>query len=190
MSDTCEFFNVRDDLKSLSLDRVKRIQSKATLPYSIALMNFSGNLNVGMCIRTAVIFGAEKVFIIGKKKYDKRSTVGAHNYIDIEFINEDPNEYPHLAMNSIVLDYNPILIEQGGSDIYKEDFNCHEIPPCLIFGCESTGIPQSILDIGKQFDRLSIQQIGVIRSLNVSAAASIVMWKVSEDLKNREYSLL
>ena len=185
MTDDCSFFNVRDDLKPLTLAEVQAIQKRDSLPFSIALLNFSGNLNVGMAIRSAVLFGAEKVFIIGKKKYDKRSTVGAHNYIKIEYIEEDPLISPHLAMHDICMDYEPVLIEQGGKDIHFENYNTHKIPPCFIFGCESNGIPKSIVDLAEEYkwDCVSIPQIGVLRSLNVSAAVSIVCYKAAMDLR-------
>lgn len=183
MSTDCSFFNVADEFKPLSLDEVQNIQKRESLPFSIALLNFSGNLNVGMAIRSAVIFGAEKVFLIGKKKYDKRSTVGAHNYIDIEYIDEDPIETPFLALNDICMEYDPYLVEQGGKDLYCEDFKFKN--PCFIFGCESTGIPKEIMDVGKEFnfETVSIAQIGVLRSLNVASAAAIVMWKAAMDLR-------
>lgn len=183
MNRTLNDWNVADEFKNMTLDEIKAVQKKERLPYSIALLNMNGGLNVGMAIRSAVIFGAEKVFLIGKKKYDKRSTVGAHNYIDIEYIEEDPIETPFLALNDICMEYDPYLVEQGGKDLYCEDFKFKN--PCFIFGCESTGIPKEILDVGKEFnfETVSIAQIGVLRSLNVASAAAIVMWKAAMDLR-------
>lgn len=189
---TLNDWNVSDEFKTMSLEEIRTFQKKERLPYSIALLNMSGGLNLGMCIRSAVIFGAEKVFIIGKKKYDKRSTVGAHNYIEIEYIPEDPVEYPHLALHNIAMDYEPVMIEQGGKDLFCEDFNHRKIPPCFVFGCESNGIPNEILKIGDEFNfqTVSIAQIGVLRSLNVSSTAAIVMWKAAMDLRKLPRSTL
>lgn len=178
-------WNVFDEFKNLSLDELQTIQKKNSLPYAIALVNIDGGLNIGTIIRSAVVFGCTKVFIIGKKKYDKRSTVGAHNYIEIVHIEENPIEYPHIAMYDIAMDYLPVMIETGGQDIFCENFRFWDIPPCFIFGSESVGIPSGIMDMVKQhnFKHLSLYQIGVLRSLNVAAAASIVMWKASSDLR-------
>ena len=184
MSEDCSAFNIRDDLKPLTLNKVKEIQKAASLPYSVAAINLSGNLNLGMMIRSAVLFGAERFYIVGKKRYDKRSTVGAHNYIDLHFIECDPETEPSVCINIIQKDYSVKLIEQGGKDINHMDFgSCDK--SCFVFGTESHGIPQSFLDSCLHCYRISISQIGVLRSLNVSAAASIVMHKVATDLERK-----
>jgi tRNA (guanosine-2'-O-)-methyltransferase len=135
-----------------------------------------------MMIRSAVLFGAEKFYIVGKKRYDKRSTVGAHNYIDLQFIECDPETDPYVCLDILKKDYNVFLIEQGGTNINHMDFGSYD-KSCFVFGTESNGIPQAILDLN--LSRCSIHQIGVLRSLNVSAAASIVMHKVATDLERK-----
>ena len=182
MSEDCSAFNIRDDLKPLTLDKVKEIQRAASLPFSVAALNLCGNLNLGMMIRSAVLFGAEKFYIVGKKRYDKRSTVGAHNYIDLQFVECDPETDPYVCLDILQKDYNVFLIEQGGTDINHMDFGSYD-KSCFIFGTESNGIPQAILDLN--LSRCSIHQVGVLRSLNVSAAASIVMHKVATDLERK-----
>jgi tRNA (guanosine-2'-O-)-methyltransferase len=44
-------------------------------------------------------------------------------------------------------------------------------------GSESHGIPKDMLDAMKDVPRVSISQYGMIRSLNVSIAASIVLYE-------------
>jgi len=188
MSDTCEFFNIRDEYKSLPLEEVKNIQKRDSLPYSIALLNFSGSLNVGMCIRTAVIFGASRVYVIGKKRYDRRSTVGAHNYVDVKFIEKDPDDSPAEILDVIGQDYNPLFVEQGGVDISFQTYGNWMNPMCFIFGCEGRGISDKFINAAFQpnerpRDRIvSIPQIGVLRSLNVAAVCAIVCHKVAGDM--------
>ena len=176
----CSAFNIRDDLKPLQFDQVKQIQKAASLPFAIAALNLCGNLNLGMMIRSAVLFGAERFYIVGKKRYDKRSTVGAHNYIDLQFVECDPETESYVCLNILQKDYNVSLIEHGGNDINYMDFSSY-YKSCFVFGTESHGIPKEFLNYG--LDKFSIHQIGVLRSFNVSAAAAIVMHKVSTDLK-------
>ena len=78
-----------DEFKNMTLDQIQAIQKRESLPFAVAALNLTGGLNLGSIIRSAVIFGAEKFFIVGKRRYDRRSTVGAQNYIDIEHINCD-----------------------------------------------------------------------------------------------------
>ncbi|MFZ9885150.1 MAG: hypothetical protein ACO3ON_06810 [Ilumatobacteraceae bacterium] len=76
-------FNVLSDLQHLSVDELRELAKSKQLPYAVALANITGDLNTGVMIRTACVLGAERVFLFGKKKYDRRSTVGAHNYIEL-----------------------------------------------------------------------------------------------------------
>jgi len=186
---TLNDWNVADEFKNMTLDQIQDIQKRESLPFAVAALNLTGGLNLGSIIRSAVIFGAEKFFIVGKRRYDRRSTVGAQNYIDIEYIEEDVNdiEGQKNILDKVGEEYNPIFIEQGGTDITSHQFQYWN-RCCFIFGEEGTGIPASMIDVARQYAHddnrvLTIDQIGVLRSLNVSAAAAIVMHKVAMDLR-------
>ncbi len=155
------------------------------IPVSILLYNLSGEINIGMIIRTACVMGCSKVYLIGRKKYDKRTSVGAEHYIDIEFITEGVRGADHnrtiqeFDLLSFCKDKNihPILVEQGGQNI--EDFSFYEYirggkHPCFVFGSESDGLPKTVLSQG--LERISIPQLGAMRSLNVSTSASIIIY--------------
>ena len=184
----CSCYNIRDEYKKLTLDEVKEIQRKSSLPYSVATFNLSGSLNIGMIIRTSVIFGARKFFIIGKKRYDKRSTVGAHNYIDIEYLSYDVDTIcgQKKVLEKIFEEYCPVFVEQGGTDVKNYSFASMNTPPCIIMGNEGSGIPKEMMEMVNDRRVISISQLGGLRSLNVSAATSIVLHKVSGDLINKK----
>ena len=188
LTTTLNDWNVADEFKNMSLEEIQAIQRRESLPFAVGALNLTGGLNLGSIIRSAVIFGAEKFYIIGKRRYDRRSTVGAQNYINIEYIEEDvtDTEGQKRILDKIGDDYNPIFIEQGGTDITSQEFQ-HWDRCCFIFGEEGTGIPTSMIDLARQNNDtgrvLTIDQIGVLRSLNVSAAAAIVMHKVAMDLR-------
>ncbi len=156
------------------------------IPVSILLFNLTGEINIGMIIRTAVVMGCCKVYIIGKKKYDKRTAVGAEHYIDIEYITEGTRGADH---NKTIQEFDlltfcnernihPILVEQGGENIEEISFKEYikgEKHPCFVFGSESDGLPTHILNL--DLPVVSIPQLGAMRSLNVSNAASIVIYE-------------
>lgn len=176
-------WNVRDEYKGLSIDEINAKQIR--LPYAVAVVNLDGSLNIGVILRTAVIFGAAGFFIIGKKKYDKRSTVGAQNYIPISKLGEISS---HKECNDILRKFGffPVYIETSGKTLTNElltkatPFDIADFRPCFIFGSESNGIPWEIpSDYTFNF---KIPQVGVLRSLNVSSAASILMYKFVENL--------
>lgn len=185
MTDYCFDYNVADEFKPMKYEDVVKIQHKESIPIACAAINIAGSLNIGMMIRTAVIFGCRDFFIIGKKKYDKRSTVGADKYINIHKIDIDPFEKPFAIAGEIERKgYKPICIEQEGRDINFYPFYPHDEPKCLIFGSESEGIPDSLT---RNFPVISVVQRGVIRSLNVSATCAIILHKAATDLKGYRF---
>lgn len=178
--DDCSKFNVYDEFKSLTLDDVKAIQKAESLPYAVAAVNLTGDLNISNMVRSAAVFGAKEFIIIGKRRFDRRGCVGAQNYIEIKHHEDTLN-----ALDVIMENYEPVFIEQGGEDLYCQDFYYWAKPPCLIFGSESKGLPREYLDLAPHYKIpiISIAQVGVLRSLNVAAAAAIAMWKVAMDLR-------
>lgn len=180
-------FNVRDDLKELELEEIQKISKDNALPFAVAALNVDGDLNLGTMIRNAVIFGAERFFIFGRRKYDKRSTVGAHNYIDITKMDLDIDDLTKESIDAFysalhTRSYTPIFIEVEGENFRTLDFSVRRtyLRPCFVFGSEHGGIPDDLIQPHSQV--ASIPQHGVLRSLNVSSASSIIMHKVYEDL--------
>lgn len=173
-------FNVADEYKHLSLEDLKHTATARQLPFAVALANITGDLNVGVIIRTACVMGAAKVFVFGRKKYDRRSTVGAHHYIEVlpYDVTTDTNMLDwDAALQTIrVNGYTPVLVEQGGAPLHTLDVTRYH-PLCLVFGAEDYGIPAAIR---QQEPCYSIPQQGVVRSLNVSTAAGIAMWHISQ----------
>jgi len=175
-------FNVADEYKHLSLDDLKQTAVMRQLPFAVALANITGDLNAGVIIRSACVMGAQKVFVFGRKKYDRRSTVGAHHYIDVlphDITTETGTLDWDAALQTIrVNGYTPVLIEQGGAPLHTLHLATHH-PLCLVFGAEDSGIPSEIC---RQEPCYSIPQQGILRSLNVSTAAGIAMWHISQQL--------
>jgi tRNA G18 (ribose-2'-O)-methylase SpoU len=181
MSD-CVNFPIQDKFKPLTIDQVKEEQKARQLPFAVAAFNLDGSLNVGALIRTSVAFGAKKFIMFGLKKYDSRSTVGAHNYIEVERvpINVDAGDFG-LVYQKLGC-YNVSCVETGGQDLddhnFKDDVTEDKIP-CILLGEEQRGIPEEILS---KYRRISIPMQGILRSMNVSAAGAIAMNKIREDL--------
>lgn len=173
-------WNVRDELKGSSLAHIH--EQRRALPYAIGMININGELNIGMSMRSAEILGAEAFWIIGKRRYDKRSTVGGQNYIPVHKIDYDSHEIVFEQINTY---YEPIFIETSGPGIIMHKVNsiCARAikPPMFVFGSESEGIPAELLNIRPE-NVFSIRQFGVLRSLNVSAAVSIIADRYSDYL--------
>lgn len=185
--------NVHGFLQQLSEEKLGQINSANKLNYSVAVLNLFGDLNIGMIMRTAAVYSAKKFVIFGRKKMDARSCVGSNNYIDVIHI---PNSFEDSEKESICPEifrnvmeehnFIPIFVEQNGKNILDVNWKVVEnaIPDgkeiCFIFGNEGTGISAPILQSHKLFigsEIISIPQTGIMRSLNVSSAAAIVLWE-------------
>jgi tRNA G18 (ribose-2'-O)-methylase SpoU len=173
-------FNVHDYLQTMTVDQLQEVQRKESLPFAVAAVNLSGDLNISNMLRSAVVFGASKFIIIGKRRFDRRGCVGAQNYIELVHYDDD-----FKALEYMLDVFQPVFIEQGGEDLMCQDFYGWNRNPCLIFGSESYGLPKHYFEIGEKekIPTVSIDQVGIIRSLNVASAAAITMWKVAMDLR-------
>lgn len=181
--------NVTDDLKGLSVAEVQEVQRSRTVPFAVCAFNILGNINISTMVRTAVITGAEKFFIVGRKKWDRRGTVGAQNYIDLEVHStmSDELEVDSQAIYDIIVNagYIPLPVDTCEPEMIKKfhfmNKNYSENKFCLVFGNEGLGLPKDFLELCDDF--ITIPQFGVMRSLNVSTAAGITMYHVSSYLR-------
>jgi len=191
--------NVRTEYQQLPVDIIRKKQKYLSKNVSVLLFNIRTDGNVGMIIRQACILGCKQVIICGRKSYDRRFTVGSHNYIDVvhydtplhvrvdmvspgvfkETINYDAEEFVRLLAG-----YTPIFLEQGGMDIQQVYWKTIE-NPLLILGNESIGIPNDFIKIVKSKVAclfISIPQYSVMRSMNVAMAASIALWEITKNI--------
>jgi tRNA G18 (ribose-2'-O)-methylase SpoU len=173
-------YNVHTPLQALSVEKLKKISEATALPLGLMLYNLHGDMNIGMSIRTAVILGCSDVYIIGRRKYDRRPEVGAKHYIKLHRHHEISADF--FEENKLI----PIFVEQGGQPL--ESFSFKPFLPgklpegwkaVLVLGSESYGLPKSLLQ-ALHAPIVSISQYGVLRSLNVAIAASIVLYEYSK----------
>lgn len=194
--------NVHKPFKKCTTDKLRQITAMSNLGYSVCTLSVYGNLNVGTIMRTSQLCGANKYIIFGRKKYDKRSTCGAHHYVNVVTCDSFDKEYikkgeykldPELFLQTMI-DHNlcPVFLEQEPNSVLfsQINWNQHLIPInktkkeiCFVFGNEGNGIPQDILEIGKTIPGsfvITIPQLGVSKSFNVAASASIILFNFKE----------
>jgi tRNA G18 (ribose-2'-O)-methylase SpoU len=169
-------YNVHTHFQTKTPDQLREIATKLALPVHLMLFNLDGNMNIAMSIRTAAVLGCSDVWIVGRRKYDARPEVGARNYIRIHKI-DSLGENPAAFFEAHNL--APVLVEQGGTALEEMNFKplVRSAPVCFVMGSESHGLPKQFLAAMSTTPRVSISQYGLVRSLNVSIAASIVMYE-------------
>jgi tRNA G18 (ribose-2'-O)-methylase SpoU len=187
---TSNHYNVRDEYKNNTVEDNQFVCHLERREFSVGVINVTGELNIGMMIRSASLMGASNFYIFGRKKFDKRSTVGAEKYIHIvQSTYEDPLNADQQILEDLRKLPHPIIAcEQGGVTLGTVDaevlyLSVKDSHPLFLFGSESHGIPQLILDQKDptgypdyEFSRISIPQRGVLRSFNVASAMNIICW--------------
>jgi tRNA G18 (ribose-2'-O)-methylase SpoU len=174
---------VVDYMKWMDTIEIKNELEKTKNNFGVLMVNIDYDNNSGNIVRTANAFGAIEVILYGRRKFDRRSSMGTEFYMNfqqiryIEEIDEALKDYDLIVgLDNIedsvnIFDYN----WKHGNPTQNQDLPEPNEPKTLIcFGQESTGLP---LEIIKRCDKLvHIPQYGSVRSLNVGTAAGIAMY--------------
>tara|TARA_R110002124_G_scaffold82593_1_gene216623 strand:+ start:1164 stop:1802 length:639 start_codon:yes stop_codon:yes gene_type:complete len=172
--------NVIDKYKSMTDDQIREDLSKNKNPIAVCMEHWNGDFNIATLIRNANAFNVEKVFYLGKKKIDRRGTVGTHHYVDIIYMSDGVRELVDLKEHYtfVAIDNNIPNTEK----LHKFSWNKLEKPPLVFFGEEGVGLTEEILNLCDY--RIEIQQYGSVRSLNVGTSSGLVLYELSRHLEN------
>jgi 23S rRNA (guanosine2251-2'-O)-methyltransferase len=162
--------NVADQLAWAKREDILETINPHKIPISLLLVNIDRDNNIGNIIRSANTFGVQEVLIYGRKKFDRRTSVGAEFFMQfrhIKFIED---------LSELKQEFDLIIgLEQTDNSIELHSYKWPQNKNILItVGNEGKGLPQEILDICDS--TLEIEQYGTTRSLNVSVATGIVLY--------------
>jgi len=172
--------NVVDRYKNWPTESIKRDLQRTANPFAVCMEHWQGDFNISTLIRNANAFNAKKVYYLGKKKYDRRGTVGTHHYVDLVFLDGGVSELVDLKKT-----YTIVAIDNNVPDTYKLDkFDWLSLkkPPLMVFGEEGVGLTPEVLKIVDY--SVEIPQYGSVRSLNVGTSSGILMYSFVQSLKN------
>ena len=161
----CDKYRV--DFDEWTVDLVKKDLEKNSFPYAVLMENFVGDFTIGSVLRSCNALGGSEMYYYGKKKYDKRATVGTYHYTSMKNISnfEDllklKEKYVFVALENNVED---------SQSIYDYNWDANSL---IIVGEEGKGISEETLSICDKF--IFIPQYGSVRSMNAAVAASIAM---------------
>lgn len=139
-------------------------------PFEVAIENWTHDFNIGSIVRTANAFQANKVHIVGHKKWNRRGSLMTELYQHIvqwptisDLVADIRAHRPDMRI--IALDNVP-----GSVPIERYHFpeNC-----LLVFGAEGPGLTKKALELAD--DVVYISQFGSVRSINAGAAAAVAM---------------
>ena len=106
--------NVVDRYKNWSTESIKRDLQRTANPFAVCMEHWQGDFNISTLIRNANAFNAEKVFYLGKKRYDRRGTVGTHHYVDLVFLDGGISQLVKLKNQ-----YTIVAIDNNVSNTHK-----------------------------------------------------------------------
>lgn len=134
--------------------------------FGIGIQNGKTPMNYGTLFRTAHIFNADFVFVIGKR-FQKQATDTMKSYRHLptfEFTDfQDFNSHRPFGCQLIGVELTPDAMP-------IEDFN-HPEQACYLLGAEDHGLTQEAIQHCQKIVRLPGE-----RSLNVAVAGSIVLY--------------
>ena len=138
--------------------------------FIIVLDSLKPHFNVGKIFRSADAFGAREVHLIGIDFFDPAPSMGSFKWVPARFHEHFAGVHKELAAR----DYNLFALEpENGQPLHAQPLPRRS---AFIFGHEEYGLsfdPADYPDIRP----LTIPQFGRVQSLNVSNAASVVMWE-------------
>lgn len=138
--------------------------------FVVILDHLKAGFNVPKIFRSAQAFGANSVHLVNIGKFDPSPAKGAFKYVPARFYEDFDSCYQSLKEQG----YEFFILEpQGGVELHNAEFPKKS---AFIFGNEELGISFEKDDY-PEIKRLKIQQHSNIDSLNVSIAASIVMYQ-------------
>ena len=134
--------------------------------FGIGCIGMKTEYNYGTLFRTAQIFNADFIFLIGKRfKIQSSDTMHSYRHIPL-YEYKDFNDFNSHRPYGCQL----VAIELASNSIMLQRFK-HPKQACYLLGAEDNGIPQLILDQCQE-----IVQLPGERSLNVAVAGSIVLY--------------
>ena len=168
--------NLVDKFKGMANEDIVAILDQTRVPLEIAIENLAHDFNIGTIVRNANAFNVARVHIIGKRKYNRRGAMVTDKYLHIDnFATVDGfiNDAHARSMLVVAVDNN----RPESKALQKTTLKPNSI---LVFGSESDGISQELLD--KSDQAFYIEQLGSTRSINVGCASAIALYEALRQL--------
>ena len=180
------FKKLSDTVTPQGMLGVFKIENKAVSDMKrsnvIVLNNVSDPGNMGTILRTAYAAGFNNIIIDSKcvdlyNPKTVRSTMSALFNLNIYFSNSLSDDLSLLKEKGFEIIGSALT--DDARDIYKSKINS---PVAVVMGNEANGIEKDILDICDK--KIIIPMKNIMESLNVSVAASVIMYEM---LRREEY---
>lgn len=163
------------DLYKQSTDAEIRADLEKTRSEAVqVIINTENDFNVATTIRSHNALNAKELYVVGRRRYDRRGTVGTHNYSTIFSSDNVDDVFDKLHADGYTIYAVDNIMEYSPKNIWDVDFPAKS---AFVYGTENEGLTEDI--IKKCDDMVFIQMYGSTRSFNLATAASIVLAEYS-----------
>jgi len=152
--------------------------------FTIVLEDLYQMHNISAVVRSADVFGWQDIHIIHKKYQPKLShsiAKGAEKWLNIHKHTSTQQTIKHLRKKS----YQIVATTPHTNDVNLQDFDISK-PSAFFFGVEKDGLSDEVLQQADVF--LKIPMYGFTESLNISVAAALVMYQLTDYLRKSNVS--
>lgn len=162
--------NVVDKYRYWTMEAIVADLDKQRHSFEVAIENWQHDLNIGTIVRTANAFLANKIHIVGKKRWNKRGAMVT-------------DRYQHVLHHSTVKQFHEYVKESGkqliGIDNLPGSRSITEAElradTVFVFGQEGPGLSEEMRNTADQL--LFIPQYGSTRSINAGVASGVAMYE-------------
>lgn len=171
--------NVADMYKSWTTNEIRADLDSKRTPLVSVFMNLTHEFNKASGIRASNAYLGNHVYLVGRRKYNKKGTVGTHQYEHVSSAN---------TLEEVVE-----LLHNDGYTVFAVD-NIYEYEPkniwdvelpyksAFVYGEEMRGLQPE--EIALCDDMVYCQMYGSVRSLNVAQCSAVVMNEYSKQHRN------
>lgn len=164
--------NIHDALKSLSNEEVCETLAEGRSGLINICLNLLGDFNLATVARNTNWWNAQSMWIVGRKRWDRRGAVGVQNYTDIQYRADILDSIQELRAQG----YRIIAAEITEDAVPLTTYAWQE-KSAVIYGEEGAGLSQEVLDLVD--DIVYIPGRGSVRSLNVGTTAGVFTYDYS-----------
>jgi len=161
--------NLIDHFKYWSHDAVRAALDARRHPFAVVLENFAYDFNVATAIRNANAFLAREVWIVGRRRWDRRGAQGTHRYEHVHRAGTTGDAVRGLRAEG----YRVVAVDnvEGAADLMRFRWPARA---AMVFGQEQIGVSPEALGLADHV--VYIPQYGSTRSINVGTASGIAMY--------------
>ena len=160
--------NVVDRYRYWTLEAIVADLDTRRHPFAVAIENWQHDANIGSIVRTANAFLADRVHIVGRRRWNRRGAMVTDRYQRIEH-HEDVAGLVAAAREAGL---TVVAVDNVPGSVPVERYAMPQ-RSLLLFGQEGPGLSAEALAAADAV--VAIPQWGSTRSINAAAAAAIVM---------------